>query len=480
LLLVIGYWLLYIVTEDFFKIHYSLYWLDETNQQLMTRYQQPVKNSLLNSAFVLLPSPKESGGLAFNKTATMPTVRKIINDPVYGFITIDHPLILQIISHPVYQRLRNIHQMAFAHLVYPGAVHSRLHHSLGAYHLMCTALSELKSKAIDISAEEELGAKVAILLHDVGHGPFSHALENELVNNVSHEVISLLLMEKLNIEFGGQLQTAIEIFTNKHPKKFLHQLVSGQLDVDRLDYLNRDSFFTGVAEGVIGYDRILKMLTVTDGNLVVEEKAIYSIEKFLVSRRLMYWQVYLHKTVLGAEMMLVKIIRRAKELIAAGKAVAAATDELSFFLSTGFPAQNPDANFSIKQHLDMFCRLDDHDVMATIKNWSNHSDKILATLCRSIVERNLLKVKLQAHPFDESLVREKRKEAGDKLGLSENDSAYFVFTGEASNTTYNPGDERINILYKDGTIKDISKVDNALIQHNLSGTVKKYYICYLR
>lgn len=404
----------------------------------------------------------------------MPTVRKIINDPVYGFITIDHPLILQIISHPYYQRLRNIHQMAFAHLVYPGAVHSRLHHSLGAYHLMGTALSELKSKGIEISATEELGAKVAILLHDIGHGPFSHALENELINNVSHETISLLLMEKLNIEFDGQLQTAIEVFTNKYPKRFLYQLVSGQLDVDRMDYLNRDSFFTGVAEGVIGYDRILKMLTVKDGNLVVEEKAIYSIEKFLVSRRLMYWQVYLHKTVLGAEMMLVKIIRRAKELINSGQAIIAATDELSFFL------QNADNNSSIKQHLDTFCRLDDHDVMATIKNWSHHPDKILSALCRSLVERNLLKVKLQAEPFEAAFVKEKTKEACHKLGISEKDSEYFVFTGEASNTTYNPGDERINILFKDGTIKDISKVDNALIQHNLSGTVKKYYICYVR
>lgn len=263
----------------------------------------------------------------------MTQIRKIINDPVYGFITIDHPLILQIISHPVYQRLRNIHQMAFAHLVYPGAVHSRLHHSLGAYHLMCMALGELKSKGVDITAEEELGAKVAILLHDVGHGPFSHALENELIKNVHHEAISLLLMQKLNTELNGQLTIAIQIFTDKHPKKFLHQLVSGQLDVDRMDYLNRDSFFTGVAEGVIGYDRIIKMLTVKDGNLLVEEKAIYSIEKFLVSRRLMYWQVYLHKTVLSAEMMLVKIIRRANELISKGEKVSAASDELDFFFT---------------------------------------------------------------------------------------------------------------------------------------------------
>ena len=404
----------------------------------------------------------------------MLTVHKIINDPVYGFITIDHPLILQIISHPAYQRLRNIHQMAFAHLVYPGAVHSRLHHSLGAYHLMCIALNELKSKGVEITPDEELGAKVAILLHDIGHGPFSHALENELIKNASHENISILLMQKLDKELNGQLQLAIEIFTNKHPKKFLYQLVSGQLDVDRMDYLNRDSFFTGVAEGVIGYDRILKMLTVNDGNLVVEEKAIYSIEKFLVSRRLMYWQVYLHKTVLSAEMMLVKIIRRAKELISKGQNIVAATEELSFFL------QNDNNNSSIEQHLDTFCRLDDHDVMATIKNWCHHTDKIISALCRSLVERNLLKVKLQAEPFDKELVREKTKEACIKLGISEKEAEYFVFTGEARNTTYNPGDERISILYKDGTIKDISKVDHALIQHNLSGTVKKYYICYLR
>lgn len=410
----------------------------------------------------------------------MVPIRKIINDPVYGFITIDHPLILQIISHPVYQRLRNIHQMAFAHLVYPGAVHSRLHHSLGAYHLMCIALNELKGKNVAITPDEELGAKIAILLHDLGHGPFSHALEHELVQDVHHEQLSILLMEKLDKEFDGRLQTAIRIFTNKHPKKFLYQLVSGQLDVDRMDYLNRDSFFTGVAEGVIGYDRILKMLTVKDDQLVVEEKAIYSIEKFLVSRRLMYWQVYLHKTVLSAEMMLVKIIRRAKELIASGQSATAASDELNFFLSAGSGAPNFKPGSPIGQHLETFCRLDDHDVMATIKNWSRHDDKILSTLCRSLVERNLLKVKLQAEPFDATMIQAKRSEAMEKLGINEEEANYFVFTGEATNTTYDPGDERINILFKDGSIKDISEVDNALIQHNLSGTVKKYYICYLR
>jgi len=404
----------------------------------------------------------------------MPAIRKIINDPVYGFITIDHPLILQIISHPVYQRLRNIHQMAFAHLVYPGAVHSRLHHSLGAYHLMCSALNELKGKAVDITASEELGAKIAILLHDVGHGPYSHALENELIKGVHHEAISILIMHVLNEEFDGQLQTAIDIFTNNYSKRFLYQLVSGQLDVDRMDYLIRDSFFTGVAEGVIGYDRIIKMLAVKDGELMVEEKAIYSIEKFLVSRRLMYWQVYLHKTVLSAEMMLVKIIRRAKELITENIKVTAASDDLNFFL------QNQDSNSPIEEHLDIFCRLDDYDIMLTIKNWSHHPDKILSILCRSLVERKLLKVKLQSEPFDKSLVLEKKKEIIEKLEISEKDVDYFVFTGEASNTTYDSRDERINILFKDGNVKDISKVDNALIHQHLSSTIKKYYICYLR
>jgi uncharacterized protein len=409
----------------------------------------------------------------------MSLVRKIINDPVYGFITIDNPLILDIISHPFYQRLRNINQMAFAHLVYPGAVHSRLHHSLGAYHLMCNALSELKGKGIEINEEEELGAKIAILLHDAGHGPFSHALEQELITGVHHESISILIMQKLNGEYNGQLETAIKIFTDKHPKRFLHQLVSGQLDVDRLDYLIRDSFFTGVAEGVVGYDRIIKMLTVKDGELMVEEKAIYSIEKFLVSRRLMYWQVYLHKTVLAAEMMLVKIIRRAKELVASGQQVEAATKELNFFLSER-SSQPDNKNIPIENHLDIFCRLDDHDIMATIKNWCHHTDKILSLLCRSLVERKLLKIKLQAEPFDEVLVEEKRKEIIHKLNIDKKVVDYFVFTGQASNTIYDPRDERIHILFKDGTVKDISKVDNALIHQHLGSTVKKHYFCYLR
>ena len=404
----------------------------------------------------------------------MSNTRKIINDPVYGFITIDHPLILDIIAHPYYQRLRRIYQMAFAHLVYPGAVHSRLHHSLGAYHLMCNALHELKNKGVEITREEELGAKIAILLHDIGHGPYSHTLEKELINDVNHEALSILIMKVLNNEFNNQLQTAIDIFTDQYPKKFLHQLIAGQVDVDRMDYLTRDSFFTGVSEGVIGYDRIIKMLTVHDGQLMVEEKAIYSIEKFLVSRRLMYWQVYLHKTVLSAEMMLVKIIQRSKELIASGLKIEAATSALNYFL------QNPPVHHKTEEHLDTFCSLDDFDVMATVKNWIDHPDKILSTLCRGLVDRKLYKVKLQVDEFGESAVNKKKKELMQRFGLSNEEAGYFVFTGEAINTTYNPEDERINILFKDGTVKDISNVDNALIHQHLSSPVKKQYICYLR
>jgi uncharacterized protein len=404
----------------------------------------------------------------------MSSTRKIINDPVYGFITIDQPLILDIIAHPYYQRLRRIYQMAFAHLVYPGAVHSRLHHSLGAYHLMCNALQELKNKGVEITREEELGAKVAILLHDIGHGPYSHTLEKELINDVHHEALSILIMEVLNKEFNGRLQTAIDIFTNKHPKKFLSQLIAGQIDVDRMDYLTRDSFFTGVSEGVIGYDRIIKMLTVHNGQLMVEEKAIYSIEKFLVSRRLMYWQVYLHKTVLSAEMMLVKIIQRSKELIASGIKTEAATSALNYFL------QNLSVHHKTEGHLDTFCSLDDFDVMATVKNWIDHPDKILSTLCRGLVDRKLYKVKLQNDEFEESDVNEKKKELMRRFSLSNEEAGYFVFTGEAINTTYNPDDERINILFKDGSVKDISNVDNALIHQHLSSPVKKQYICYLR
>jgi HD superfamily phosphohydrolase len=401
------------------------------------------------------------------------SIRKIINDPVYGFITIDDPLIFRVISDSYYQRLRRIHQMAFAQLVYPGAVHTRLHHSLGAYHLMCNALQELKNKGVDITHEEELGAKIAILLHDIGHGPYSHALENILVEGLHHETVSGYIMRVWNDHWHGSLQVAYEIFTDKYPKRFLHQLVSGQLDTDRMDYLTRDSFFTGVSEGVIGYDRIIKMLNVYEGNLVVEEKAIYTIEKFLVARRLMYWQVYLHKTVLTAEKMLVKIIERARELIANGEDLRSASPTFDIFLKGNFDEYHA----SHYQHL--FCELDDYDVLASIKNWTRHTDKILSMLCKGLVERRLLKVKLQAEPFDESWIEEQRNTICRKLSIDKKDCHYFVFTGEATNTTYDPSDERINILFKDGTVRDISQVDNALIHQTISRPLKKYYICYL-
>jgi uncharacterized protein len=399
-------------------------------------------------------------------------IRKIINDPVYGFITIDDPLVFQVIAHPWYQRLRRIHQMAFAHLVYPGAVHTRLHHSLGAYHLMCNALTELKNKGVEITPEEETAAKVAILLHDIGHGPFSHALENVLINNTHHETISILIMRVLNEQMNGQLHKAIDIFTNNYTKPFLHQLISGQLDVDRMDYLTRDSFFTGVSEGVIGYDRILKMLAVKDGDLMVEEKGIYSIEKFLVSRRLMYWQVYLHKTVLGAEKTIVKIIQRAKELIQQGQQVQAASVTFDFFLKS---ATN---TAFIELNLPAFCQLDDYDVLASIKNWIFHPDTVLSTLCRCLIERRLLKVKLQAEPFDLDWIITQRNNICHHLKIKDADCDYFIFTGEAENTTYDPSEERIDILFKNGTVTDISKVDNALIHQALASPVKKYYICY--
>ncbi len=399
-------------------------------------------------------------------------IRKIINDPVYGFITIDDPLVFQVIAHPWYQRLRRIHQMAFAHLVYPGAVHTRLHHSLGAYHLMYNALTELKSKGVEVTPEEETAAKIAILLHDIGHGPFSHALENILISNTHHETISILIMRVLNEQMKEQLHKAIDIFTNNYTKPFLHQLISGQLDVDRMDYLTRDSFFTGVSEGVIGYDRILKMLTVHNGELMVEEKGIYSIEKFLVARRLMYWQVYLHKTVLGAEKTLVKIVQRAKELIQKGQDVQAGSPIFDFFLKS---ATN---TAFIEQQLDKFCQLDDFDVLAAIKNWIFHPDAVLSTLCRCLIDRRLLKVKLQAEPFDQDWINTLRNNICRQLKIKDADCDYLIFTGEAENTTYNPTVESINILFKNGTVTDISKVDNALIHQALASPVKKYYICY--
>jgi len=399
--------------------------------------------------------------------------RKIINDPVYGFITLDDPLIYDIISHPWYQRLRRIKQLALSHLVYPGAVHSRLHHSLGAYHLMTQALFELKAKGVEITVAEEQAAKIAILLHDIGHGPFSHALEKIVIQSLDHEALSLLIMEKLNQEKNGQLDMAISIFKGIYPKKFLHQLISGQLDVDRMDYLARDSFFTGVSEGTIGYDRILKMLTVHNGELMVEEKGIYSIEEFLVSRRLMYWQVYLHKTVLCTEMTLVRILERARWLQEHGDKQVVLHDTLSLFLFNQLEGH-------LKNHLDLFCQLDDTDVISAIKAWSKHNDHVLAILCLSVLNRRLFKLRLQAEPIAKEVYTRKIEEICSQLAISKEDASFLVFTGEAENSLYNPYDERINIIFRDGTIKDISLVDNALIHQNLSQPVKKFYLCFYR
>lgn len=404
----------------------------------------------------------------------MAQVRKIINDPVYGFITIDHPLIMEIISHPYYQRLRRIHQMAFASLVYPGAVHTRLHHSLGAYHLMGLALTELRNKGVDITPEEELGAKIAILLHDIGHGPFSHALERRLIRGVHHEEISILILQLLNENLDGRLSLAIQIFKDEYPKKFLHQLVSGQLDVDRMDYLSRDSFYTGVSEGVIGYDRILKMLVVHDGELMVEEKAIYSVEKFLVARRLMYWQVYLHKTVVAAEKMLVRTIERAQELVAAGIDLPTASPVLNFFLKE----HKPDGDFL--KHLERFCQLDDTDILCTLKSWCGFFDPVLSRLSRGLIDRRLLKIEFRNTPFMEAEVAQKRASVMERLRLNEHEAAYLAFAGEAVNTTYNPANEHIRILFKSGQVADISEVDNALILQHMAAPVKKYYLCHLR
>ncbi len=399
------------------------------------------------------------------------SIRKIINDPVYGFITINHPLLFQIIGHRYFQRLRRINQMAMAMLVYPGAVHTRLLHSLGAYHLMCNAIHELCSKGADITPEEEIATKAAILLHDIGHGPFSHALENTLIPGVHHEELSLMIMHRMNDEFGGNLQMAIDIFTDNYPKKFLHQLVSGQLDMDRMDYLTRDSFFTGVSEGVIGYDRILKMLVIHNGELMVEEKGIYSIEKFLVARRLMYWQVYLHKTVLVAEKMLIKITERSRFLYKSGDKSLTTGTPVDYFLTNFEGDMNNEA-------LEKFCRLDDVDFVHCLKTWAQHPDFVLSTLCNNILNRKLLKIKYQGEPFNNQLMQQKLDGVCQRMKISKDDAKYFVFTGEAMNTMYKTSDERINILFKNNEVKDISQVDNALIHKTLVSPVKKFYICF--
>lgn len=400
---------------------------------------------------------------------------KIINDPVYGFLRFPEKELMQIIEHPWFQRLRNIRQMGMAHLVYPGAVHSRFHHSLGACHLMGKALDELKTKGIDFSTEECIAARLAILLHDIGHGPFSHALEYSLVEGVTHETISRLIMERLNTETGGLLSKAVQVFSHSYEKKYLHQLVSSQLDVDRMDYLNRDSFYTGVSEGVIGYDRILQMLTVRNGELLVEEKGVHSVEKFIIARRLMYWQVYLHKTVLGAEHLLINILRRAKELARNGTELFA-TPALHYFLYNKISAED---FRSVPENLERFCLLDDTDIISAVKVWQSHTDKILSTLCSMMVNRRLYKVILSSQPLDD-LKAEKAKLIREKYGFNDTEMQYFILSGVTSNSTYNQADDNIRIAMKDGSVRDISEVENAIVNQTLAGQVHKNYICYLQ
>jgi len=400
--------------------------------------------------------------------------KKIINDPVYGFISIPTELVFDLIEHPYFQRLRYIKQLGMTHLVYPGALHTRFHHALGAMHLMGMAIETLRNKGHQISHEEEEAVIIAILLHDIGHGPFSHALEESIVEGISHEDISVMLMGKLNEHFNGRLTMAIEIFKDVYPHQFLHQLVSGQLDMDRMDYLNRDSFFTGVSEGVISSDRIIKMLNVKDDQIAVEEKGIYSVEKFLIARRLMYWQVYLHKTVIAAEQLLVRIMKRSRELALRGETVFT-TPALSHFLRKPI---SRDAFMNEDHHLEAFATLDDTDIMAAVKVWANHHDRVLAKLCRDMVYRDLYKVDITNQPPNPEFIETLRKRAVDKYGISEHEASYFVFNDTIRNNAYSSGDGNIRILMKDGSIKDITAASDNSNLEALAKTVKKYILCY--
>lgn len=400
--------------------------------------------------------------------------RKIINDPLYGFITIADPLVFDIIEHPFFQRLRRIEQLGLASMVYPGALHTRFHHALGAMHLMGQAIETLKSKGFKISAKETQGAILAILLHDIGHGPFSHALENHIISGISHEEITLKIMHHLNMQFGNRLETAIAIFSNTYPRKFLHQLVSGQLDMDRLDYLMRDSFYTGVSEGVISTDRILKMLTVADDELAVELKGIYSIEKFIVARRLMYWQVYYHKTVLAAEYMLISILNRAREL-ASNSVDLPGTPALLFFLKNQINRQSFIESTDI---LEKFTQIDDYDIFTAIKEWSINDDSILSLLCRSLLDRKLFRVVINSSPFSLSETLKIRNTITEKLNLNNDEYSYFTGQGEISNSAYNPDNDRITIVDKEGNRFDISGLSEQLNIAIYNKSVSKHFMWF--
>jgi HD superfamily phosphohydrolase len=397
--------------------------------------------------------------------------KKIFNDPVYGFVSVPYGIIFKIIEHPHFQRLRRIKQVSLTHYVYPGALHTRFHHALGAFHLMTQAIEVLRAKGNDISDEEAEAAFIAILMHDIGHGPFSHTLENTLIP-ISHEALSALIMGQLNGHFEGALSLALQIFQDKYPKKFLHQLVSGQLDMDRMDYLNRDSFFTGVYEGVIGYDRIIKMLAVREGELVVEEKGIYSVEKFLIARRLMYWQVYLHKTVLSAEQMLVQTLRRARELARSGMELNC-SENLAFFLYNDITADQ--FRTDSRRALDHFLSLDDYDIISALKSWTRCEDQLLAFLSQSLLQRRLFRLELSNRPFDRSYVESVRSRVAEWSAFGQEALRYLVFEGKETNNAYSTSKDEIKILHKSGLVLPMSESADYGIHSQL---ITKYYLCY--
>ena len=400
--------------------------------------------------------------------------KKIINDPVYGFISIPDELIFDVLEHPYMQRLRRIMQLGLSHLVYPGALHTRFHHVLGAMHLMSLAIATIRRKGHEITVDEERAALLAILLHDIGHGPFSHALEYDIVSGVSHEVISGYFIERLTEEFGSDLKNAHAIFKNQYTKPFLYQLVSSQLDMDRLDYLNRDSFYSGVSEGIIGTDRLIEMLNVHDGYLVLEEKAIYSIEKFIVARRLMYWQVYLHKTVVVAENMLIQTLRRAKALIKMGNPLFC-SPALQFFLENDITKVDFETN---PQVLDYFSRLDDYDIWSSIKVWQDEKDPILSKLAKGLVNRKLFKIEISKTPFSAERISYEKELCATTYGLSMPDVEYFVYQDILTNKAYNQDKENIKLLMKNGDIIDLSAASDNLNISALAQPVEKYFLCY--
>ena len=399
---------------------------------------------------------------------------KIVNDPVYGFIHIPNAFILDLIEHPYFQRLCRISQMGLSYLVYPGARHTRFHHALGCMFLMQQAIQTLRYKQIEITAEEEEALYIAILLHDIGHGPFSHAMEHSIVEGISHEEISLAFMQALNEQFEGRLSLAIEIFQKKYKKQFMNQLISSQLDMDRLDYLKRDSFYSGVSEGNINSQRIIAMLTVKDDTLIVEEKGIYSIEEFLVARRLMYWQVYLHKTSIGAEFVLVKLLARVKELTHQGKKLPMTT-ALRFFVENHITKETFDSHA-----LELFAQLDDYDIISGLKEWQYGEDWVLAKLSQMILNRDLLRVRLYRSPVEKEKVQELLREAAEQLQIPEELASYFVFTGEISNTAYRKDEQNILIYTKNNKIIDVTKASDQMNLDALATKVTKYYLCSLK